>query len=81
MVTPDRCSVQSDLALFGNIRLAWKGLPETYALTLLFLSLVMKKRAHNIDTRGQCYKTFFIVTDASENKLECLLMEESTAGL
>jgi hypothetical protein len=43
MGAPERYPIQSDLALFGNIRLAWKGLPETKALAYFVKSLVMEK--------------------------------------
>ena len=41
----ERYSIQSDLALFGNIRLAWKGLLETKAPAYFVksLSLMLQK--------------------------------------
>jgi hypothetical protein len=57
------------LVLPKNIRLGCKGLPETN--TLAFLQKIVNnghEKFNNIDPKCQCYKTFFVVIDAAQNK-------------
>jgi hypothetical protein len=48
------------MALRANIRPRWNGLTETNALAYFSLRQQQKKTFYSIDTRSQCYKTFFV---------------------
>jgi hypothetical protein len=58
----------------ANVRLDWKVLASTNALAYLASLKVTKgKFFYNIDTWGQCYKTYFVPNLQNFcNKQECL---------
>jgi hypothetical protein len=66
MIAPERYPIQSDQALFGNFRLAWKGLLVTKALAYFCQVIGEEKGLITLTPEDNDIKLFFIVTDTSE---------------
>ncbi len=63
------------LVLPANYRLDWKVIASYEHSSLFGLVISIEgKKFYNIDTRCQCYKTFFSLQTMRPNKLECLYL-------